>query len=524
MAEASMQTTDAADVEGETWIGITDVNLRRRIQNRINQRESSRQTARNAQSLRQDSSQSAPRPIVPKACNDGVSLASAYRSGNSRLEALLSDVSRGKGARTGNDVEMLGSSFTGDNGQSILALSQCFSEVPRSPNVNILLEPVSCVADAQRIWHYALTTLLPTLGVKTREGEPLTMALYRSATLEPAVFYATLAGGAVQRLALTHSPEDARVLLIAQTKTAEAVRESLTKESITDGTLFAIMALALKYDSASTLVPVGCPQPNGFLSPVRSIGGLDWLGHLRFNPTHASMWIKLLRDRLAAGSSLPGLTDYLQLSDLYRASLALLQPEMELYTTISRDNDPIRPSSLWNVDDFHIHDALHAVITDMWACCQLIEQVSHQRDLNYFIRRRNEMQHHLLCLPRDQDKVELLAVMLFSYGVIFPISDPWPLTHLTKKLCFEILDQSNLTGTRRHFLLWASVIGGISAWGGELQEAYTLLVAKHAKSVGILDWDHAVRVLDQFLWLDAACDAGGRLVWNRALMHMEVTA
>ncbi|KAH6995101.1 hypothetical protein EDB80DRAFT_728627 [Ilyonectria destructans] len=535
MLEGGGPAADATEGNEETWIGIADPNLRRRLQNRLNQRESRRRKAAEraaagkVQALEQGIEthlrQVASRPLVPHPCDDSASARDSSSTNSSESGTLASEVS-GDICLTLPD-DMVGVEFVGSGTQDDMALSRGSADVPRAPNINHLLEPISCVADAQRIWHYALTIILPTLGVKTREGEPLHVALYRSATLEPAVFYATLVGGATQRLTLTQSQEDARVLLIAQNKTAEAVRESLAKGTISDGTLFAIMSLGLKGNESTTSIPVAKRYQGGFSSPVRNIGGLNWLGQLQFATTHASMWIQLLRDRMTQGSNMPGLPDYLQLSDLYRASLNLTRPGLDLYdyTSLSRDGDAIQYFGSWEADSFDLHDALKEVATDMWICCQLIKQKFHQNgDLNYFIRLRNDIQHRLLCLPPDQDKVELLAIMIFSYGVIFPISDPWPLSKLTKKLYFEILDELAFTDARRQFLLWASVIGGIAAWGGEFQDVYTLLVAKHAKSLGIEGWDQAIEILDKFLWLHTACYTGGRLVWGKALMYMETTA
>ncbi|KAF7546717.1 hypothetical protein G7Z17_g8237 [Cylindrodendrum hubeiense] len=489
-----------------------------------------RATVGDAQALEQGTHsrlrQVAPRPIVATHHDESKS-GSSSSSSNSALGTLASEV--GDYRFEPLPDEMLGLEFAGSSTHDLMTLSRHTADVPRSLDINPLLQPISCVADAQRIWHYALTIILPTLGVKTREGEPLQVALYRSATLEPAVFYATLVGAATQLLTLTQSQADARVLLIAQNKTAEAVRGSLASGTITDGTLFAIMSLALKRNDVSTSMPVAKRYHGGFSSPVRNVGGLDWLGQLQYASTHASMWIQLLRDRLSQGISLPGLADYLQLSDLYRASVNLTRPEFDVYqyTHVSRDDDVIRQLGRWETDSFHVHDTLKEIVNDMRICCQLIKQTFHQNgDLNYFIRLRNEIQYRLLCIhsDSDQDKAELLAIMIFSYGVIFPISDPWPLSQLTKNLCFEILEETAFTDERRQFLLWASVIGGIAAWGGEFQDVYTLTFAKHAKSLGLESWDEAIGIFDKFLWLDTACYAGASLVWSKALMYMETTA
>ncbi|CAM1507994.1 Fc.00g048420.m01.CDS01 [Cosmosporella sp. VM-42] len=395
--------------------------------------------------------------------------------------------------------------------------------VPRSPRADPLPGPISCVTDAKRIWHYALTILLPTLGVKTRTGEPLHEALYHSATLELAVFYATLTGGAAQRVILTQSPEDSRVLLIAQGKTAEAVRASLERGILTNGTLFAIMSLAIKQNQYSASLPVEKRYQGAFSSPVQNIGGLDWLGQLQYAPEHASMWPRLLRSR-SSGITHPGLNDYLQLSDLYRASLSLTKPEMELQSRamLPWDNDAIHSPQLWELEGFEAHSELKDIVLDMRHCCQLIKNITEAGDdPEYFIRHRNSVQHRLLCLPQDRDKLALHATMIFSYGAIFPISDPQPMGKLTKKLSFGILDPKLVASHSEEFLLWASMIGGISAWGGEFQAVFTLIVAQQAELLGVSDWNEAVPILEKFLWLDQACDNGGRLIWEQALASTE---
>ncbi|KAH7152730.1 hypothetical protein EDB81DRAFT_789567 [Dactylonectria macrodidyma] len=521
----------------EAWAGVTDANLRRRLQNRLNQRESRRRRAAEraaatgtAKALNEPAHTNlrpvAPKPIVSKPWDDGTPSWDVSSEDNLASGSLIPGDFGNDGYPNLADG-MLGSEFADSiRTQSVGALSRYPARVHRCPDVNILPGPISCVADAQRIWHYALTIVLPTLGVKTQEGEPLHVALFRSATLEQAVFYAVLVGGSTQRLTQTQSREDARVLMIAQNKTAEAVRESLARGMVTEGILFAIMTLALKRNDGSSSIPVAQRYRGGFSSPVRNVGGLNWVGQLQFAPDHTSMAIQLLRDRQTRGNSLPGLLDYFQLSELYRASLNLTRPGVDLrpHTNMPPDGDTIAQFGLWEPDSFIVHDALKQVVADMRVCCLLIKQMSNMdADVNHFIRLRNEMQYRLLCISDDQNKAELLAIMIFSYGVIFPISDPWPLGQLTKKLYFEILAETAFDEARAQLLLWASVIGGIASWGGEFQGGYTLLVAKHANTLGVQGWDEVVEILDKFLWLDTACSAGGQLVWGNALVYLETT-
>ncbi|KAH7141425.1 hypothetical protein B0J13DRAFT_556820 [Dactylonectria estremocensis] len=465
----------------------------------------------------------APKPVVSKPWDDSTSSWDIYSSDHLPSRSLIAGGFGDDGYSTLADG-MTGLEFAdGSSTQGAGALSRLSAHVNRSPDLNILLGPISCVTDAQRIWHYALTIVLPTLGVKTQEGEPLHVALFRSATMEQAVFYAVLVGGATQRLTQTQSQEDARVLMIAQNKTAEAVRESLARGTVTEGILFAIMTLALKRNDGSTSIPVAQRYIGGFSSPVRNVGGLDWVGQLQFSSAHTSMCIQLLRDRWTRGNSLPGLLDYLQLSELYRASLNLTRPEVDLRSHADVSRDALAQFGLGEPDRFQVHDALKAVVADMRVCCQLIKQMSDQdAEVKYFIRLRNEMQYRLLCISTDQNKAELLAIMIFSYGVIFPISDPWPLSQLTKKLYFEILAETAFDEARTKLLLWASAIGAIASCGGEFQGGYTLLVAKHANTLGVQGWDEAVKILDTFLWLDSACSGGGQLVWGNALVYMEI--
>lgn len=89
---------------------------------------------------------------MPHLCNDTASSRDSSSSGSSESGTLASEVSGDVCPALPDD--MVGVEYVGSGTQDVMALSRHSADVPRAPNINHLLEPISCVADAQRIWHY----------------------------------------------------------------------------------------------------------------------------------------------------------------------------------------------------------------------------------------------------------------------------------------------------------------------------------------------------------------------------------
>lgn len=151
-------------------------------------------------------------------------------------------------------------------------------------------------------------------------------------------------------------------------------------------------------------------------------------------------------------------------------------------------------------------------------------------DFTAFIDRRNTLQHRLMSLPPSQDlQGEEVAspalyeairstAILYSGAVTFPLP---PLSgHFQRlvQILQPLLEQSKFDPCWLHSpetLLWILVLGGIAATDmrtGEKQWFVRNIVIV-ARILELSKWEQVAEVLGGFLWLDSACEAGGRLLW-----------
>jgi hypothetical protein len=152
-------------------------------------------------------------------------------------------------------------------------------------------------------------------------------------------------------------------------------------------------------------------------------------------------------------------------------------------------------------------------------------------DFTSLIDRRNYVQHSLMSLPPgaelDEDEVTSVCLyeairhtaFIYSAAVTFPIPALGGHFHKLAELVQPLLEASKFDSCWRHCpqtLLWILVLGGIAASDTKEREWFVRSIAVVAKLLKIGTWEQVVEVMQGFLWLDSACDAGGRVLWAEA--------
>ncbi|KZL81272.1 hypothetical protein CI238_00378 [Colletotrichum incanum] len=502
----------------ETWQGVADAKLRRKLQNRLNQRLTRRRKATEREAIaqalaaRRDNSAAIPRPILPKPL---------VQSSNADEPALAAQ-ERNTRRRLGESIVSVDHSHRAANQQALGAPMT----LPRGISIFFAAHPDLLDTHFLRIFQFTITSLLPTVGYQTSAGEPLQAALCRAAMSDPLVFHAVLVGGASQLTFRTRSIEDNRVLLKAESQIARTVRQQLSAgtTTVSDTVLFAIMSMALKQNTYLLSLVSKYRYAGDFDTPVKSLGGLDWMGLIDMAPNHTAMWMYLLRARDASLSDkVPGLIDYLQATDLLRASALLQKPGMEMQEAFRFLEDKaaaIRPDSS-EADAFHVEAHFKNILLDIRVCCQLIDTFSeqehpHSSETVRFIHYRNLVLYRLLSLPPGVSETCRLTTLIFNYGVLYPFPDPRLLWKLTRQLATLLSDSQHTTNEDTEFLLWTAVIGGIAAAGTMMYDSFAASVNKFADELGLDHWSGTVTLLESFIWHERACGVGGRTLWARA--------
>nr|XP_036574323.1 MFS sugar transporter [Colletotrichum truncatum]XP_036582396.1 MFS sugar transporter [Colletotrichum truncatum]KAF6780735.1 MFS sugar transporter [Colletotrichum truncatum]KAF6791100.1 MFS sugar transporter [Colletotrichum truncatum] len=371
-----------------------------------------------------------------------------------------------------------------------------------------------------------IQSLLPTVGVKTAVGEPVPSALCRAAMADPLVFLSVLAGGSSQLCFRTKSVDDQMVLLKAESHVARVVRQELSKgtATISDAVLFGILSMALKQNTYLLSIYPEDRYGGDFRSPVKTLGGLDWLGLIHIVPEHTTMWMYLLRARNRSLSDrIPGVAEYLQSTDLLRASILLEKPKLEMgesfLSLLETEAAAIRPDAS-EARVFKVNENFREILLDLKLCCRLIHtfhgRIALDSETSKFISYRNLIMYRLLSLPLGQAEICRLTTLIFSYGVIYPLPDPRVIRKLASQLNEAILSRSLTESEDDKFLLWAAVIGGIAAAGTSIYGSFVLEVRRYARSLELREWDSVLDILKEYIWLGKACDAGGKALWMAA--------
>lgn len=146
---------------------------------------------------------------------------------------------------------------------------------------------------------------------------------------------------------------------------------------------------------------------------------------------------------------------------------------------------------------------------------------------------RNSLQWHIMSLapasqlgivPSDVTpgyETYRIALMIFGVGVVFPLpAQSAPLPKLVRLLQLELQSspgsRTELPSIRSNIHLWCLFMGGIAATGTQEREWFVAELRRFCEhdAVSISTWDEVRVILKSVLWLDTACDSGGKDLWG----------
>jgi len=180
----------------------------------------------------------------------------------------------------------------------------------------------------------------------------------------------------------------------------------------------------------------------------------------------------------------------------------------------------------------------------MQSMCQYVELIKTyirgtmmKPDMNLMVHYRNLAHHRLLTLPPAAElggnftsvyscyETCRLAALIFGIGVTFPLPH-WaaPFAHLVALLRVS-MDRWDLQSVQHEdlpLLLWVLMVGGIA--GKDMLEREWLVsnMATVIARLRVRDWEAAKAILRDILWLDSACEVGGRTLWEEVTLLGDV--
>jgi hypothetical protein len=111
------------------------------------------------------------------------------------------------------------------------------------------------------------------------------------------------------------------------------------------------------------------------------------------------------------------------------------------------------------------------------------------------------------------------AALLFSTSVTFPVSRT---SHQREEILMNLQEQILIFDQKNSedrdvlgLLLWCVVIGGIAAEHSPIRQWYAAQVRQLSIEYGVQNWHYMKELMNQFAWLDTACEAGGLTLWNK---------
>ncbi|KAL6245360.1 hypothetical protein RBB50_007359 [Rhinocladiella similis] len=350
------------------------------------------------------------------------------------------------------------------------------------------------------------------------------------------------------------SPQNDAIMLACQNRSISCVRNHIENGTANDAVIFAVLAFTISATNPGRVrseIPRNKPEEEKedscfglFDPPLRSLGWLDYLSHFRWAEAHVAALRRLVfaRGDLDAITT-PGIAEQVQSTDILQASLGLKRPSFalgQLYRHVLQHQvGAVRPprerASVFFPDGVELcarptgqdddNDEFKELLLDMkMYCCLLDTGSGHVATTSSWETHvyRNLIQYRLLSLQETTGHAELcrLAVLIFGYGVIYPLARRKPLKVLVGRLRREMeSDEAKVSScTSTELMLWVAVMGAMAAGhtSTEEDEAFfistvrTIVVHLQVRSLESLK-----AVMTKFLWLSPACDQGALELWTQ---------
>jgi len=379
----------------------------------------------------------------------------------------------------------------------------------------------------------AVAILWPGLGPETQ----MPTAWFRKAWEKPILMHA-LAFGAIVHMDVLRSPRislENPLRLFHKVQTMTLLKEEMKNPDGTalDDVILAVLALSTnEVETVANHMKEKVRSP--FNSPLASIQWLDVYGSITHVKAHTLAMRSLVARRGGLEKvELPGLaeTSITCSSDVLGATQNISKPHFPLLLA-AKDLPvleidrmlrlPLRKlgQAFESLNPFGINESTLRVIRSMVEVSMIID--GHTRgvrpitDMAAFVLRRNTSQHNMMSLASGEELgvgevsskclYESIrhAVMIYSVAVTFPLP---PLTGVFGKLATAL---KNIMETSKFdpcwqlcpkALLWILVLGGIAASNTENRAWYV----------------QNVEAVSGALWLESACDNGGRILWDEVI-------
>ncbi|KAK0099539.1 hypothetical protein ONS95_000264 [Cadophora gregata] len=407
--------------------------------------------------------------------------------------------------------------------------------------------PVGGKSNIPELFDHSVAILWPGLGPETQ----MPTAWFRKAWEKPILMHA-LAFGAIVHMDVLRSPRislENPLRLFHKVQTMTLLKEEMKNPDATalDDVILAVLALSTnEVETVANHMKEKVRSP--FNSPLPSIQWLDVYGSITHVKAHTLAMRSLVARRGGLENvELPGLAETLSLSDVLGATQSLCRPHFPLLAAAkdlpALEIDRMLRLSLRNLgrgfeslNPFGINESALGVIRNMVDVSMVID--GHTRgvrpitDMAAFVLKRNATQHSLMSLASGEElgvgEVSSIclydsirhAVMIYSTAVTFPLP---PLTGIFGKLATAL---KNIMETSKFdpcwqlcpkTLLWILVLGGIAASGTKERAWYVQNVEAVSGALKLLEWQDVVDNIEEYLWLESACDTAGRILWDEVV-------
>jgi hypothetical protein len=375
----------------------------------------------------------------------------------------------------------------------------------------------------------AYAIIWPSFGQgPTTTHEPLGIAMFKSCTKEPLILDTCIANIAKMRLRTAYHPDDMKTMCEAQTRVTQGLRRSLADGVVSDAVLFCIAALGFEVCESEP----GQEHTLGLFKSVgiEHLGGLNEMGHFRWAPKHYNVARRLLAERGSISTvTCPGMEESLCNLDLMNTWETLSPPELPLChrdrDILQEDMPLVRPPA-YEAQAFRVNDDFRDVLLDLRVVCRMINKFCEDSkdkfpEYGKLVQYRDIVQHRILSLPRGDADTEIcrLAVLVFAYGVIYPLPRRTILDRATAMLTEVLGNERCREKQDKALLFWATMLGAIASSSDKGDTKLARFYRGHLRaliqSLRLRNWEAAKMMLQQFIWLDIACDVGARAVWLR---------